>query len=74
MVATPTWKSFLSDGLHLSKSGNEFVFQEVIKVIDSNYPELNNHSKSLKLDALVHSSLNQYDMERCWNEGDFGDW
>ena len=34
------WCSFLSDGLHLSKTGNAFVGEAILKTIDAALPEL----------------------------------
>ncbi|XP_027044424.1 isoamyl acetate-hydrolyzing esterase 1 homolog [Pocillopora damicornis] len=31
----PNWESFVSDGLHFSKEGNQFVAQQVIPVLDT---------------------------------------
>ena len=36
----PLWFDFLSDGLHLSPSGNEFVGKRLVEIIEQYYPEL----------------------------------
>ncbi|PFX28179.1 Isoamyl acetate-hydrolyzing esterase 1-like [Stylophora pistillata] len=36
----PNWESFLSDGLHFSKEGNQFVAQQVIPVLDTKLGKL----------------------------------
>ena len=33
IAAMPNWKSFLSDGVHLSQDGNQLLFEEVRKII-----------------------------------------
>lgn len=33
MMSIPNWKSFLSDGLHLSRDGNQLLYEEVNKLI-----------------------------------------
>ena len=40
MQATSNWPTFLSDGLHLSKEGNQFLAKELIKAIETHLPEL----------------------------------
>ena len=39
----PMWHAYLSDGLHLSPSGNEFVGQRLVEIIQQYYPELAVH-------------------------------
>ena len=34
------WNQYLSDGLHLSKLGNEFLAQRLIQLIDESYPDI----------------------------------
>ena len=36
----PLWHAYLSDGLHLSPSGNEFVGKRLVEIIEQYYPEL----------------------------------
>jgi isoamyl acetate esterase len=35
-----TWSRLFSDGLHFSKDGHDFVANELIEIINDNYPEL----------------------------------
>lgn len=34
------WRRYLGDGLHLSDAGNDFVFRELMKLIDKQWPAL----------------------------------
>ena len=38
--ASNDWGTFLSDGLHLSKEGNLFVGENIVSLIQTNYPDL----------------------------------
>jgi lysophospholipase L1-like esterase len=40
MQSSEDWRTFLSDGLHLSASGNKFVGESLIEMIDELMPEL----------------------------------
>ena len=40
MSAVGSWRSLLSDGLHLTKEGNAFVAQRVVAAIEESWPEL----------------------------------
>lgn len=60
-VASPTsWQEFLSDGLHLSPSGNEFVGKRLVELIHLHYPELAVHPCSVT--GLYGNSASQSDM------------
>jgi len=59
--ASPTsWHEYLSDGLHLSPSGNEFVGKRLVELIHLHHPELAVHPCSLT--GLYGNSASQSDM------------
>ncbi|KAI6654577.1 Isoamyl acetate-hydrolyzing esterase 1-like [Oopsacas minuta] len=42
IMAMPNWKSFLSDGIHLSQEGNQLLFEEVSKILTPVFDKLPN--------------------------------
>ena len=47
MQTVPSWPTLLSDGLHLSPTGNKFVGEALLDTIDKLLPEL-----AVKLDPV----------------------
>ena len=53
------WKECLCDGLHLSGEGNDILYQEVLKSIQTNVPEM--LPDALSLDAPLYDTIDADD-------------
>ncbi|CEO98005.1 hypothetical protein PBRA_006119 [Plasmodiophora brassicae] len=67
MLAAPNWTAFLSDGLHLSPAGYEFVYGLLCDVISGAVPQLD--AERLPLDAPVHRHI-RLGHEDPWADAD----
>ena len=66
MQLTSTWRGFLSDGLHLSASGNKFVGEALIELIDRVMPDLS--VRPCPETGNINSS------SECWEMRRIGPW
>jgi len=64
MLAKKGWQSMLSDGLHLTESGNKLLFELVLDCLQTNFPELS--PSALPFEGPVWSSIDATDPARSF--------